>query len=293
MKTTVVTGASTGIGHAVALRQARKGDRVWSLVRSLERSADLIETAQKEGLALTLLEADVTDPVATEAAFAQIHSESGHVDRLVNNAGMFLGSTLEATSFDELVAMTEVNFLGAMRCIKEVLPRMRAAGSGVIACVTSQSTQAIFPTWTAYAGSKCALEGAMEALAMETADLGIRVVLVQPGITLTAMRGKIEPRENPAAYERMLKRYRTIIAADRTESMAPDDVAREIEKALDDDATPFRIRVGVDARRNIALRASVSDEEWTRLFGVEDDEDFYATWIRLAGVPDPRTLVEG
>jgi retinol dehydrogenase 8 len=289
---TVVTGASTGIGRAVALRQARAGDRVWGLVRTPRNCSDLTQLAESEGLDLRLVRADVCDDDSIEAAFAEIFKHSGRVNALVNNAGLFLGSTLEATSMDELCGMVEVNFLGAIRCIKQVLPAMRQNGGGVIASVTSQSTQAIFPTWAAYAGSKCALEGALESLAMEVREFGIRVAIVQPGITLTAMRGKIQPRSDPAAYDRLLKRYRTLIAADRTESMAADDVAQAIASVLADPMTPFRTRVGVDAVRNIALRESITDEQWVGLFGRVDDDDFYGAWVGLAGGRDPRARVD-
>jgi retinol dehydrogenase 8 len=193
---------------------------------------------------------------------------------------------------DEIRDMFEVNYFGAIRCIRQVLPGMREAGGGAIAVVTSQSSRAIFPTWTAYAGSKCALEGSLESIAMEVREFGIRVHIIQPGITLTAMRGKIKPRVNPPAYDRVVARYRTLVAADRTESMAPDDVARAIEPVLSDPSSPFRTVVGTDAVRNIALRQRVSDERWIALFGQDSDDEFFAEWVDLAGVPDPRTLFD-
>lgn len=289
---TVVTGASTGIGRAVAERQARAGDSVWALVRDPGACTDLAALAEAERLDLRIVKADVADDRSVDAAFDIVLGESGHVDRFVNNAGLFYGSTLEANSLDEIRAVFEVNYFGAIRCIRRVLPGMRDAGGGVIAAVTSQSSQAIFPTWTAYAGSKSALEGSLESIAMEVAGFGIRVAIVQPGITLTAMRGKITPRTNPEAYAHMLDRYRTLIAADRTESMVPDDVALAIQGVLDDPASPFRTRVGADAVRNIALRESVTDEQWVGLFGLETDDEFYAQWMRMSGLPDPRVLLD-
>lgn len=289
---TVVTGASTGIGRAVAERQARAGDSVWALVRDPGACTELAALAEAERLDLRIVKADVADDRSVDAAFDIVLGESGHVDRFVNNAGLFYGSTLEANSLDEIRAVFEVNYFGAIRCIRRVLPGMRDAGGGVIAAVTSQSSQAIFPTWTAYAGSKSALEGSLESIAMEVAGFGIRVAIVQPGITLTAMRGKITPRTNPEAYAHMLDRYRTLIAADRTESMVPDDVALAIQGVLDDPASPFRTRVGADAVRNIALRESVTDEQWVGLFGLETDDEFYEQWMRMSGLPDPRVLLD-
>lgn len=290
--TTVVTGASTGIGRAAAVRQARAGDRVWALVRTPSACADLAELATAEGLDLRIVACDVSRDDSVDAAFAEILADGGRVDRLVSNAGLFTSATLEAETVAEIKDVFEVNYFGALRCVQKVLPGMREAGGGVICAVTSNSSQAILPSWTAYAGSKCALEGSLESVAHEVAAFGIRIAIVQPGITLTAMRGKIAARPSPAAYDTVLARYRTMIAAGRTESMDPDDVAIAIQRILADPAPPFRTPVGADAERNIALRRSIGDEEWVRLFAPAEDDDFYAGWSALAGVPDARTVAD-
>lgn len=290
-RTTVVTGASTGIGRASAIRQARGGDRVWAIVRDPSRSVDLVEQAREERLPLTVVEGDVSKDSSVDAAFDQILSD-GRVDRLVNNAGLFYSSTLEGQTLKELHEVFEVNYFGAMRCVRKVLPGMRQSGSGVICAVSSNSAQSIFPSWAAYSGSKAALEASLESVAMETAALGIRVSIIQPGITLTSMRSKIKPRTNPDAYEETLTRYRTVIAADRNQSMDPDDVATAIENALTDASTPFRVQVGADAVRNVALRRRVGDDEWVRLFSPDSDDKFYADWAARIGGPDPRTVLD-
>lgn len=286
---TVVTGASTGIGHATAVRQAQAGDRVWALVRDPDASADLAELARTEGLDLTVGACDVTDDESVTRAFRAVFDRDGRVDRLVCNAGMYAGSPLETHGIDEIRAIFDVNLFGVLRCIKAVLPGMRAARSGAIVALSSQSSQAILPTWAAYSGSKKALDGALESLAMEVSGFGIRVHLVQPGSTRTAMRGKIRERENPHEYDGMLARYAAAITADRTESLAPDDVARAIAGVLDDADAPFRTLVGRDAERNIARRSAATDEQWVRLFAL-DDEAFFDEWSRLGGGFDPRTV---
>ncbi|NHF62127.1 SDR family NAD(P)-dependent oxidoreductase [Microcella pacifica] len=285
---TVVTGASTGIGRAVALRQARAGDRVWALVRDPAACAEIENTAQHEGLALHLVAGDVTDDASTAAAFKHILDVSGHVDRLISNAGAYLGAPFESMTVDELRGVFEVNYFGALRCVSHVLPGMRRAGGGIIIAVSSQSSEAIFPTWTAYAGSKRALEASLESLALEVASLGIRIAIVQPGITATAMRTKIQPRSNPPAYDALLQRYRTIIAADRGDSMEPDDVAQAIQRTIEDAQSPWRVRVGRDAQRNIDMRQAAGDEQWISLFGATSDDTFFAAWTALSGSPDPR-----
>lgn len=290
---TVVTGASTGIGHATAVRQARAGDRVWALVRDPDAAARLRGLAAAEALELIPGICDVTDDASVTDAFDAVLARAGRIDRLVCNAGTYAGATLETHGMDEIQALFDVNVFGALRCIRAVLPGMRMARTGTIVALSSQSSQAILPTWAAYAGSKRALEGALEALAMEVAGLGIRVHVIQPGSTLTAMRGKIRPRENPPGYERMLERYHAVIAADRTASLAPDDVAQAIERVLDDPRAPFRTLVGEDAVRNTARRAAATDEEWTTLFGLASDEAFSAAWTRLgAGSTPARAAAE-
>lgn len=285
---TVITGASTGIGRATALRQARAGDCVWALVRRPEESAELAETARAEGLDVTLGACDVTDDASVATAFRAVHDRDGRVDRLVCNAGAYAGATLEAHDMAEIRAVFDVNVFGALRCIKSVLPGMRARRSGSIVALGSQSSRAILPTWAAYAGSKCALDGALEALAAEVAGFGIRVHLVQPGSTLTAMRGKNRPRENPVDYDRILARYHAVVAADRTTSLSPDDVAGAIAHALEDDEAPLRTLVGEDAIRNIARRRVATDEEWVRLFAAATDDAFFDRWTAWGGGFDPR-----
>lgn len=290
--TTVVTGASTGIGRASAVRQARAGDRVWALVRRPSACEDLAALAAAESLDLRIVACDVSQDASVDAAFAEILADRGRVDRLVNNAGLFTSAPLEAETIAEIKDVFDVNYFGALRCVQKVLPGMRQAGGGVICAVTSNSAQAILPSWTAYAGSKCALEGSLESVAHEVAAFGIRIAIVQPGITLTAMRGKIAARPSPAAYDGVLSRYRTMIAAGRTESMDPDDVAIAIERVLADPASPFRTPVGADAVRNIELRRFIGDERWVRLFAPAKDDDFFAQWSELTGLPDARTLAD-
>jgi NAD(P)-dependent dehydrogenase (short-subunit alcohol dehydrogenase family) len=279
---TVVVGASTGIGRAIALRQARAGEAVHALMRdpAAPSGLDLAELAEGEGLDLRLGRIDVCDDESVAAAFDEV-AAARTVGKLVCSAGRFLGSTLEATEVAELQDLLDVNFLGPLRCVKRVITPMRERGGGRILAITSQSSAAIFPTWTAYSGSKGGLEAALESLAMELRPFGIQVGSLRPGVTLTAMRGKIRPRENPDAYDDLMRRYRSLIAADRETSMEPDDVATVAEQLLAADEMPLVTNVGEDAHRNLAMRKAAGDRSWVDLFDAADDEEFFASWRRL------------
>lgn len=277
---TVVTGASTGIGRAVALRQARAGDRVRAIVREPDACGALRDEARAEGLDLRLVAADLTDEEASTAAFAGILSADGPVDRLVCNAGRFVGAPLEDLALDEIRAVFEINYFGALRAIQAVLPGMRAHRRGTIVALSSQSAAVVLPTWAAYSASKRALEASLEALAMETAELGIRVAIVQPGSTRTAMREKITPRHTIPDYDAMQARYRAAVEADRETGMVPDDVATVVASVLEDPDAPLRTAVGVDAHRNLARRRSLDDAAWVRMFASGSIEDMRDRWLR-------------
>lgn len=275
---TVVSGASTGIGEAIALRQARAGDHVWALVRNPESCANLRDAAEREHLLLELCEADVTDSESVRAAIQRVVLESGRIDRFVCNAGIFIGATFESLSIVDHAEVFDVNYFGALRVILEILPTMRMQRSGTIVAVSSQSSEVVLPTWAAYSASKRALETALEALALEVGLLGIRIALVQPGSTRTEMRKKISERTNHSDYSIPLSRYRDIVMADRETSIEADQVAGSVENLLHVDNPPWRTRVGSDAIRNTTKRQAAGDDRWVGFFQISEEASFRDAW---------------
>ena len=189
MTTAVVTGSSTGIGYAIALRLARDGHHVIATMRN-PSSSDIADVAKDEGLDLETKALDVCSDESVAALFGGITD----VDILVNNAGISIGRAVEEASLDDFRQTMETNFFGTIRCTKAVLPKMRERMSGCIATVTSQAGRLAVPTLSPYAASKWALEAAMEALAAETAMFGMRVVLIEPGAILTPIVGRASSR---------------------------------------------------------------------------------------------------
>jgi NAD(P)-dependent dehydrogenase (short-subunit alcohol dehydrogenase family) len=287
---TVVTGSSTGIGRATADRLARAGDRVWALMRDPDDGADLADRARARGDELEVLRCDVTSEASVDEAFTEILRRDGRVDRLVSNAGIFVSEVLEVLPIAEIRDVFDVNYFGALRCVKKVLPGMREARSGHIVAVSSQSARVALPSWTAYSGSKRALEASLEVVATEVRGFGIRVSIVEPGITAPGMRPQIRAREGMADYEPVLRWYEAIMAADRTDPKTGDEVAELIALLLNRGDPPFRLAVGADTERNLAMRDRAGDDAWVELFAQGTDDGFFAEWTALSGRDDPRRV---
>lgn len=185
-KVVVVTGASSGFGKLTVLELARRGHTVIATMRDVggrngKVRDELIDAAKAEGHVLHVLEMDVADELSVNAAIAEVVRQHGKIDALINNAGtMFVGVT-EAYTVADIERQFAVNFFGAVRADRAVLPHMRAAGSGVLVHVTSLMGRVIFPFFGVYSASKFALEALAEAYRYELSSFGIDSVIVEPG----------------------------------------------------------------------------------------------------------------
>ncbi|MFL2935211.1 MAG: SDR family oxidoreductase [Myxococcota bacterium] len=283
---TLITGASTGIGAASALALARRGHRVWASMRDPSRGDALLETATSEELSITPITLDVTDDESVDKAVASVLSESGRLDHLVANAGFHAGSSIEDTSLLEFQSLMETNYLGVIRCVKAVLPSMREQASGSIVGISSQSGRFVMPANAAYCATKYAMEAALETLSLEVVRFGIRVVIVEPGLTFTAAMEKNVPWPENTPYESTYRRTGGIFANEATEGSEAGLVADEVVAALESEEGPLRRVVGRDAERNLARRSRLSDQDWVDLHRIESDETFWAAWRDRFG-PDP------
>ena len=132
MTVALVTGTSTGIGLATALHLGRKGYKVYASMRNLEGSAELRAAAEDERLDVRTVQLNVDDSQAVKERMAEVLSDAGRIDVLINNAGIGGGTAVEETSEEAWKAMFETNFFGAVRMIQAVLPSMRQQASGTI-----------------------------------------------------------------------------------------------------------------------------------------------------------------
>ncbi|MEY2470155.1 MAG: hypothetical protein QOF21_2853 [Actinomycetota bacterium] len=278
MTVALVTGCSTGIGYATALRLARDGHHVVATMRTPD-ACDLAVVAKTEGLPVEVRALDVNDGDAVDAVVADALKAHGAVDVLVNNAGVGgSGHASEEEGVEGFRAVLETNLFGALRCTQAVLPSMRERGSGWIVNITSEAGQIVAPGMAPYCASKWALEAASEALAIEVASLGIRVAIIEPGTIMTPIWGKADLTPPTGAYAPVRNRLVAFIMADLAHASAASEVADCVAEAITTNPPRLRWLVGHGAQRNIAARAGLTDEEYVELWNQPDEEKFLRTF---------------
>jgi NAD(P)-dependent dehydrogenase (short-subunit alcohol dehydrogenase family) len=276
----VVTGANSGFGFATALRLARDGYQVFAGVRDLAKADKLL--AASESLSLDLVSLDVTSDSSVTEAFASI-DEHGPIDVLVNNAGISGGGPFELTPDDENRLLFETNYFGALRCIRAVLPAMRARGGGSIVNITSLSALFAWPNQACYSASKSALEAFSGALAHEVRRFGVRVVTVQPGAIRTEIVTNSNERnhfDRTSPYINVMQRNGKLIAAGFRAGATPTDVADTVIAALDPSNSRVQHPVGDDALAIFNRRSGVSLDEFVALGNNASDDD-YNDWFKV------------
>ena len=276
MRTAIVTGTSTGIGYATALRLAREGCRVYATVRSEASGAALADAAGD--LPLSLLVLDVDDDASVANGIASVIAAEGSIDILVNNAGIAIGDSIERTPLDLFQSVMNTNTWGTLRCIQAVLPTMREQRSGCIVNVTSIAGRVAAPGQGAYAASKWAAEAISEILAAETAPFGVRVAIIEPGVVVTPIFDKAmeRPLDTESPYFEWTFRTSRLLLAGLADGSTPEQTADVIWQAISTDSPTLRYRVGPDAEALAAHRPALTDEEWITGAVIADDEQWRA-----------------
>ena len=186
----LITGASTGFGRDAAERLARRGHQVFATMRDIEgRNADHRESlerlASREGLRLQVLELDVTDEESVRNGVLGALRQAGHLDVVINNAGVAGIGVTEAYTAEQFQRMFDINLFGVVRVNRAVLPSMRQRRSGLLIHMSSGAGRVTVPAMAAYCASKFALEALADAYRFELHPFGIDSVLVEPGIYRT------------------------------------------------------------------------------------------------------------
>jgi NAD(P)-dependent dehydrogenase (short-subunit alcohol dehydrogenase family) len=265
-KVAVVTGSSSGIGYATALQLARSGYLTFATMRNPEKRADLIRAAKNENLPILVEQLDVTDPDSIKDFMTRIGKSIGRIDVLVNNAGYFLMGPLEDLSMREIQDQLNSNLLGTIRVTQQVLPVMRAQGSGVIVNISSAVGLFGLPGMSAYAATKFALEGLSESLAYEIEPFGIKVILVEPGVVKTKVRdngvvGKDALRED-SPYSSMLGSLNATFDALWENASTSDQVAETILQAISSTEPKLRYPAGQDVITWLEKKSAMTDEQF-------------------------------
>ncbi|GAA3207016.1 SDR family NAD(P)-dependent oxidoreductase [Actinocorallia longicatena] len=218
-KVALVTGASSGIGEAIALALAEQGAKVVAGARRTERLAALAGRACGEVVPVAL---DVTGRRSAEAAVAAAVERFGGLDVLVNNAGLMLAGPIEGADVTEWTRMIDTNLLGSLHMIHAALPRLLER-RGAVVQISSTSGRIASAASGVYSATKFGITAFAEALRQEVTERGVRVVVVEPGFVTTELTDHIT---DPA----MREAARQIASAIRP--LRPDDVAAAVLYAL-------------------------------------------------------------
>ncbi|KPK60726.1 MAG: hypothetical protein AMJ59_05210 [Gammaproteobacteria bacterium SG8_31] len=256
MANVLVTGASTGIGRAIALLLCEHGMTVFAGVRKKADGESLIEAAAG-GLRPILL--DVTSSSDITAAMAQI-AEDGGLAGLVNNAGLYMGGPLELMTDDEIRSTYEVNVLGLLSVTRACIPMLRES-AGRIVNISSISGLVSLPGVSVYAGSKHAVEAITDALRVELSPFGIEVIAVEPGSIQTEIwrKGAERDKDHRSGNADVRRLYAPLVTLleklnQNPRGIPPERVAEVVRDALTANEPKNRYIVGVDAKSLSLLR---------------------------------------
>jgi NAD(P)-dependent dehydrogenase (short-subunit alcohol dehydrogenase family) len=273
----LITGANSGIGRAAAIRFAAAGHRVVAAMRDPGKAEKLLDLASQAGVEVEPIALDVTDPDSVAKGIER----AGTIDVLVNNAGIGWNATVEDVDVDAAKVVFETNFWGVIRCTQSALPQMRERGSGTIINVSSIAGRIAALAQPIYASSKWALECLSENLTQEVAPFGIRVIVIEPGVTRTAILPKNFDYPQPTAYEPAYRRMLQFYAKGIEAAVSADAVAETMLRALGDPEPRLRYTCAWGGTELPAGREGMSDEDWVALGRVEHDDTYYDEFLRL------------
>jgi NAD(P)-dependent dehydrogenase (short-subunit alcohol dehydrogenase family) len=243
----LVTGASSGIGHAVASAFAAKGFEVFGTSRN-PRNTEPIPGVE-------LVQLDVTDPESVTAAVSTVVQRAGRIDVLVNNAGFGVLGAAEESSTAQAQQLFDTNFFGLVRVTREVLPYLRAQRGGRIINIGSVLGFLPAPYGALYSASKHAVEGYSESLDHETREFGVRVSVVEPGYTNTAFEASATDADSPIeSYAPVREHVKKILAKSVRAGDDPAVVARVVLNAATSRTPKLRYPAGPLARRLALLK---------------------------------------
>ena len=262
-KVVVVTGASSGMGFATTTYLLKKGYRVYGLSRNVEKLSSITDTN------FTPLHYDITSQSSIDKAVATILEKEDQIDVLVNNAGYGLVSSVEEFVEEEMLTQFNVNLFGLLRVTKTVIPVMREQKSGVIINISSFLGKIGLPLLTLYNASKYAVEGVTDSLRYELREHNIRVHSVLPGFFDTEF-ARSNLKTNSATFSKYSP-YKDLV-----ERLAPQiveqinggndafEVAQLIATIIEDENFLARVTAGDKAKKFLAMRKELSDEDFER-----------------------------
>jgi NAD(P)-dependent dehydrogenase (short-subunit alcohol dehydrogenase family) len=271
VRSVLITGASTGIGRATALRLDAAGWRVFAGIRREEDAESLRQAGSDR---LVPLRIDVTEADQIAAAAARIDEEVGGLEGLVNNAGVAIPAPLETIPLEDLRRQLEVNLIAQVAVTQAMLPSIRRA-HGRVVFIASIGGRIAFPLNGAYHAAKFGVEAVGDVFRQELRPWKIGVSIIEPGSIDTPIweRGsanaeEIEARAHPeqeALYGKAIAGFRKVVQDLAERGIPPEKVAKEIAHALEADRPRTRYLVGIDAKLQARLKVVIPDRVWDRI----------------------------
>jgi NAD(P)-dependent dehydrogenase (short-subunit alcohol dehydrogenase family) len=263
-KVALVTGASSGIGTAVALSLLARGYAVYGAARRVERMQDLLARGAH------VVPLDLTDAGSTDACVEVVLQREGRLDVLVNNAGYGAYGAIEEVPLAEARRQFEVNLFGLARVTQLVLPVMRRQGGGHVVNVSSIGGKIFTPMGGWYHATKHALEGWSDALRMEVEPFGIRVIIVEPGAIATEWGGiardSLLATSGRGPYAEQARAFASMISPrGRFAGSPPAVVGETVLRAITARRPRTRYAVGQGARPILFARALLPDRAYDSL----------------------------
>jgi len=277
MHAVLVTGCSSGIGRATALALARAGLPTWASARRTETLGELASAG------CHTVELDVTSEESRINAIRTVEAEHGTVGALVNNAGYAQIGPMETVSLQSLQRQFDTNVFGLVRLCQLVLPGMRAQHHGSIVNIGSAAGLVTPPASGAYSMTKYSLEALSDALRLEVASFGVRVVLIEPGAVRSEFITTGQQTMPTTADDDPYQTFKANLAAMIQRTHRPGargildsaDVARVVVRAVTANKPKTRYRIGSQARLVPRVRHLLGDRLWdsmmTRLVPPQHD----------------------
>ncbi|NPA66344.1 MAG: SDR family oxidoreductase [Epsilonproteobacteria bacterium] len=259
----LITGASSGMGYATAQYLLTKGFKVYASSRD---SSKLFDIKDKNFTPLCI---DLTSQKSIDNAIAHIIQKENKIDILVNNAGYGLVSSVEDFTEEELQEQFNINLFGLLRVTKATIPYMRKAKSGVIINISSFLGKIGLPLLTLYNATKYAVEGVTDSLRYELREYNIRVHSILPGFFDTQFaRDNLRTNESTfhkdSPYKELVSNLAPQIVHQINNGNSAEEVAKLIYTIIEDTNFPARVTVGDKAKKFLAMRKELSDEDFER-----------------------------
>ncbi|GAA3045626.1 oxidoreductase [Streptomyces roseofulvus] len=267
----LITGATSGIGRELTVQALENGEAVAALARD---TTSLGELARAHGERLLLLPADVRDEQAVQDAVEAARARFGRLDVVANNAGYGLFGAVEEASDAQVRAVFDTNVFGVLNVLRATLPVLRAQRSGHILQGSSVYGQSAHPGVGLLAATKYAVEGLSDALAAEVIPLGIKVTLIQPGMTATPFLAHLDVADGLDDYDQTVREvHKAIGELPASAFSAASRIAAGIRTAVDTPNPPRRLALGASSAASMrgALDARIADlDDWRRVTDAVD-----------------------